>query len=72
MSTAVCIRLPDIIAKELNHIAEETERPRSFHVQKALESYIEDFADVQIALDRLRDQKDPVVSSREMRKSFGL
>ncbi|MBU0716499.1 MAG: ribbon-helix-helix protein, CopG family [Verrucomicrobia bacterium] len=72
MSTAVSIRLPDIIAKELNHIAEETERPRSFHVQKALESYIDDFADVQIALDRLRDQKDPVVSSREMRKSLGL
>ena len=72
MSTAVSIRLPNMIAKELNHIAEETERPRSFHVQKALESYIEDFADVQIALDRLRDQKDPVVSSREMRKSLDL
>ena len=72
MSIAVSIRLPDIIAKELGHIAEETERPRSFHVQKALESYIDDFADVQIALDRLRDQKDPVVSSREMRKSLGL
>jgi RHH-type rel operon transcriptional repressor/antitoxin RelB len=72
MSIAVSIRLPDIIAKELDHIAEETERSRSFHVQKALESYIDDFADVQIALDRLRDQKDPVVSSREMRKSLGL
>jgi RHH-type rel operon transcriptional repressor/antitoxin RelB len=72
MSVAVSIRLPEIIAKELNHIAEETERPRSFHVQKALESYIEDFADVQIALDRLRDQKDTVVSSHELRKSLGL
>jgi RHH-type rel operon transcriptional repressor/antitoxin RelB len=66
------IRLPNAIIKELKHIAEETERPRSFHVQKALESYIEDFADVQIALDRLRDRKDPVISSREMRKSLGL
>ena len=72
MSTAVSIRLPNTIAKELNHIAEETERPRSFHVQKALESYIEDFADVQIALDRLRDQKDTVVSSRGMRKFLDL
>ena len=72
MSTAVSIRLPESLAKELDHIAKETERPRSFHVQKALEGYIEDFADVQIALDRLRDQKDPVVSSREMRKSLGL
>jgi len=72
MSTAVSIRLPDVLAKELTHISDETDRPRSFHIQKALESYIEDFADVQIALDRLRDPKDPVVSSREMRKSLGL
>ena len=72
MSTAVSIRLPDVLAKELEHIADETERPRSFHIQRALESYIEDFADVQIALDRLRDQKDPVVTSKEMRKSLGL
>jgi RHH-type transcriptional regulator, rel operon repressor / antitoxin RelB len=72
MSTAVSVRLPDVLARELEHIADETERPRSFHIQKALESYIEDFADVQIALDRLRDQKDPVVSSRELRKALGL
>jgi RHH-type transcriptional regulator, rel operon repressor / antitoxin RelB len=72
MSTAVSIRLPDVLAKELDHIADETERPRSFHIQKALESYIADFADVQIALDRLRDQKDPVICGRELRKSLGL
>ena len=72
MSTALSIRLPDVLAKELEQIAGETERPRSFHIQKALESYIEDFADVQIALDRLRDQKDSIVSSHEMRKSLGL
>jgi len=72
MSTAVSIRLPESLAKELDHIAKETERPRSFHVQKALESYVEDFADVQIALDRLRDHKDPVISGRDLRKSLGL
>ena len=72
MSTAVSIRLPESLAEELDHIARETDRPRSFHVQKALESYVEDFADVQIALDRLRDPKDRVVSGRELKKSLGL
>ncbi len=72
MSTALSIRLPEPLAKELNQIAEETERSRSFHIQKALENYIEDFADVQIAIDRLRDPRDPVVSSRDLRKSLGL
>ena len=72
MSTAVSVRLPTPLAKELAHIAKETDRPRSFHVQKAIESYIADFADVQIALDRLRDHKDPVVSSQELRKTLGV
>ena len=72
MSTALSIRLPDALAKELDHIAKETERPRSFHVQKAVEAYIEDFVDVQIALDRLRDPRDPIVTGRELRKSLGL
>ena len=53
MSIAISIRLPDGLANELTHIADETERPRSFHIQRALESYIADFADVQIALERM-------------------
>ena len=72
MSTAISIRLPEALAKDLDQIAGETERSRSFHVQKALESYIEEFADARIALDRLRDPTDPVLSSRELRKSLGL
>jgi len=72
MSTAISVRLPKELADQLEGIAKETERPRSYIIQKALESYIEDFADLQIALDRLRDQADPIVSGKEMRKSLGL
>ena len=72
MSTAISVRLPKELADQLEGIAKETERPRSYIIQKALESYIEDFADLQIALDRLRDQTDPIVSGKEMRKSLGL
>ena len=72
MSTAVSVRLPKDLAKRLDGIAKETERPRSFIIQKAIEAYIEDVADLQIALDRLHDTSDPLVSSKEMRKSLGL
>lgn len=72
MSTAVSIRLPKSLATQLDSIAKETERPRSFIIQKALESYIEDFADLQIALDRLHDKGDEIVSAKDMRKSLGL
>jgi RHH-type rel operon transcriptional repressor/antitoxin RelB len=72
MSTAVSVRLPKKLAEQLDVIAKETERPRSFIIQKALERYIEDFADLQIALDRLHDKSDAVISGKELRKSLGL
>jgi RHH-type rel operon transcriptional repressor/antitoxin RelB len=72
MSTAISVRLPDNVAKHLGRVAKETERSRSFVVQKAVESYLEDFADLQVAIDRLRDKSDPVVSAKDMRKSLGL
>ncbi len=72
MNTAISVRLPKHLASQLDSIAKETERPRSFIIQKALESYIEDFADFQIALDRLHDKGDEVISAKEMRKSLGL
>lgn len=72
MTTAVSVRLPKDLAERLDDIAKETERPRSFIIQKALESYIEDYADFQIALDRLRDKGDAIISGKELRKSLGL
>ncbi len=72
MSTAISVRLPDVVAKELGRVAKETERSRSFVVQKAVETYLEDFADLQVALDRLRDTSDEVVSNDDMRASLGL
>jgi len=72
MSTALSVRLPEGMTQELDQIARETERSRSFHIQRALENYIQEFADVQIALDRLRNHQDPVISSHDLRKSLGL
>ena len=72
MSTSVSVRLPKDLAKRLDGIAKETERPRSFIIQKAIEAYIADVADLQVALDRLHDTSDILVSSKGMRKSLGL
>lgn len=72
MNTAISVRLPKKIVEQLDSIARETERPRSFIIQKALEAYIEDYADLQVALDRLHDKTDPVISGKSLRKSLGL
>jgi len=72
MNPAISVRLPKALADQLNNIAKETERPRSFSIQKALESYLEDYADLQVALDRLQDKTDLVISGKDLRKSLGL
>lgn len=72
MSKAISIRIPDDLALKLSEIAKETERPKSFHVQKALEAYLGELADLQIALDRLHDPSDQIVSMDEMRKELEL
>jgi len=72
MTTAISVRLPKELAEQLDDIAKETERPRSFIILKALESYMEDYADLQVALDRLHDKTDPIISGKELRKSLGL
>jgi RHH-type rel operon transcriptional repressor/antitoxin RelB len=49
MGTAISVRLPDTLVEQVDTIAKETERPRSFIIQKALEFYLEDYADLQVA-----------------------
>jgi RHH-type transcriptional regulator, rel operon repressor / antitoxin RelB len=73
MSTStISLRLPDDLANELENVAHETERSKSFHIQKAIELYLQDRVDFQIALDRLNDSTDPIITSKEMRKKFDL
>ena len=70
--TTVSVRLTDELAARLAGVAKEAERPKSLIIQKAIEAYLEDYADLQIALDRLRDTSDPVISGKELRTSLDL
>ncbi len=72
MNTPISIRIPEDLAQQLDGIARETDRPKSYIVQKALESYIEEYVDLQIALDRLHDSTDDLISGKELRKKLGL
>ena len=72
MNTALSVRLPEKLATALDKVSKETERPKSFHIQKALEMYFEERADLQIALDRLNDPTDPIITFDEMRDQIGL
>jgi predicted DNA-binding protein len=68
MSTSVSVRISEELVQKLDEITKETERSRAFHIQKALEAYFVELADLQIALDRLHDVSDPIISLDELRK----
>jgi len=45
---------------------------KAYIMKKALESYLDEYSDYLIALERLHDKDDRVISSQEMRKLLGL
>jgi len=72
MSRTITVTISDELDAKLSEIAKEAERGKSFHIQKALEVYLAEFADIQIALDRLHDTTDSVLTLDEMRKELEL
>lgn len=71
MAVSVSVRLPESIAKALEELASATERSKTYLIRKALEAYLAEYADYQVALDRLRDKDDPVISAADLRKRLG-
>ena len=67
MRAVILVRHPEQLALGIDDIALETEQARSFHIQKEVGMYIRKYADLQIALDRLKDPADRLISLQEMR-----
>ncbi len=72
MSTTISVRLPEDIAKELERVSETIERPKTYIVKKALEEYLKEYSDYLIAIERLMDKDDEIISADEMRERLGL
>ena len=68
MSVSISLRLPDEVASQLDDIATNIDRSKSYLIKKAIERYLDEYADYQIALDRLNDKDDEIIPSKEMRK----
>ena len=68
MSEAVSVRLPEDVAKRLDELAKSLDRPKTYIVTKALREYLEEYEDYLIALHRLNDKDDKVISGKELFK----
>ncbi len=66
MNEAVSVRLPEDVARRLDELAKSLDRPKTYIVTKALKEYLEEYEDYLIALHRLNDKDDRVVSRKEL------
>lgn len=68
--TQITARVPDDLAAALDAAATRLNRSRANVVRQALEMYLEDFDDLSVALDRLRDPSDPVLDWDEVKREL--
>ena len=66
----ITARVPDELVEALDSVATTLKRSRAEVVRQALERYLEDFNDLSVALERLRDPSDPVLDWDEVRNDL--
>ena len=66
----ITARLPDATVEALDAAAKALDRSRAEIVRQAVERYLEDFDDLTVALQRLRDPTDPVLDWVEVRHAL--
>jgi transposase len=57
----ITARVPDTLVDALDAAARTLKRSRAEVVRQAVERYLEDFDDLSVAMQRLRDPADPVL-----------
>ena len=72
MSTAISIRLPKDLSDDLERLAKAIDRPKTYLVREAIETYVEEYGDYRMALDRLLDKDDEIVGGSELRRRLGV
>lgn len=65
------MRLPDDVSKKLDRLAKSLDRPKTYIITKALKEYLEEYEDYLVALDRLNDKDDQIVSKKALIDQLG-
>lgn len=66
----ITARVADELVEALDAAAEDLKRSRADIIRHALERYLEDFGDLEVALERLRDPADPVLDWDQVRQEL--
>lgn len=72
MSKVITVRISEEVSEKLDDLSKEIRREKSFIIKSALEQYLDEYVDYQIALDRLKDKDDKIITSEDLRKELGI
>ena len=67
MTEAVSLRIPEDLAERLEKLSKSIDRSKTYIVTRALSEYLEEYEDYLIALHRLYDKDDRIVSEKEIK-----
>ena len=66
----ITARLPDEVVLALDRAAQTLHRSRADIIRQAIEAYMEDFDDISVAIERLRDPLDESIDWQEARRAL--
>ena len=66
----ITARVPDDVARQIDEAAAQLKRSRAQVVRQALEYYLEDFEDLKLGIERLRDPADPILDWDDVRREL--
>lgn len=67
MRKNISFSLDEELIKKINEISRVSERTKSWLVKNAIENYLEEIEDVEIAQQRSLDSEDSFISERELK-----
>lgn len=72
MSQVIQTELSDYVVKELGKLSAQTKKTKAYHINKAIQMYINNYTDFDTALDRLQNLNDEVISTKQMNELLDL
>jgi predicted DNA-binding protein len=72
MLSNISMRISEDVLSELDELASLLGRSRSSLIKEAINTYITEYNDYLLALHRLLDKDDDIISSSELRESLGI
>ena len=66
----ITARLPDEVVLALDRAAQTLHRSRADIIRQAIEAYMEDFDDISVSIERLRDPLDESIDWQEARRAL--